>query len=179
MSQEPFTTAIVGTHLVREPGVPVRSVAEVTGRSGEFDEVTFRAVLVNADLRAEAGRARGALTVLHSFACDDEDDTARLAVLELADVALVWAGNGQLNFTAWMTGAPRFYPADMPVDLNPFLAAQKLVAENDEFANGGYPYQPPPISGRGITWPMRVEIRLDVTAGEHTEQWLAQFTPSL
>lgn len=164
-------------YLVRQDDAPIESVIVIS--HPRFAEASERTLfyLANAELQVESDRERGGLIkVNHTWARDDEDDTAKIGYFHLSSVEFMSSWGGHLNFRAWLTEVPEFYPAEVKdPNVNPYIGAKRKPGRTQHgySKNTGFPYTPPKVLIPGFRIPLQVEVSVVYGAGgEKLERWI-------
>jgi pyruvate/2-oxoglutarate dehydrogenase complex dihydrolipoamide acyltransferase (E2) component len=141
---------------------------EATDRFDLVDPTLF--YVAGADLNSRGGNNYGdtsseyQVELRHSFASDEEADTAYIAIFTLKSIQIARSGPHSVNYTAWLTGV-RFYPAGYQDGIHevfdPFVGAVEHE-EVDGYENALYPYQPPVVMfADKFTLPVEVNIAVN------------------
>ena len=164
-------------YLIQQENTPIRSLITLTRT--RRDELSYQGegtlfYLVNGQLQVNSDAERpGLIEVNHTFATDDEDDTAKIAFFEVQLVKFVSSYNHHMNFQGLLTKV-QFWPDVKGVE-NPFAGAveKKGKTEFGYTKNTGYPYTPPDVIIPRLTLPMVVDISVDTaTEPERFAKWL-------
>jgi hypothetical protein len=149
---------------------PPRDSPDSWNMRGSGDPTYF--YVVNAAFHYQPEKSTGRIEVRHPWAKDSEADGSKYAIFELDSLILGPCYSGEIQFSGWLTEM-HFYPEEKP---NPFIGAVKKEDPNAEhngyYLNNGYPYTPPVVSIEKFTLPRKVEISLNIGAGEDFQAWV-------
>jgi hypothetical protein len=161
-------------YLIQQENVPIRTLVTLTRtRRDEWeheDKTLF--YLVNGTLEVTEEDRPSLIKVNHTFATDDEDDTAKIAWFELQLVKFVSSYGHHMNFRGLLTEV-KFWPEVKGVE-NPFMGAveKKGRTEHGYSKNTGYPYTPPNVDIPRLKLPLVVDISFDAADPERYAKWL-------
>lgn len=162
-------------YLIREAGNPIVSLIQVSRQKLDAFGNQDLFFLVNGTIttRGRYDSVETTIEVRHSFARDDEDDTATVAQLTLQSLQFLNADRGLMRFNGWLT-TMNFYPTEEVED--PFVGAENKPGHDSHgyTKNRGFPYLPPRIHIANVGIPFQVKVEIYQAGQYDLDNWVAE-----